>query len=184
MTQPKPKIKFSVDDYMTTPDEKRYQLLAGELILAPAPKDIHQAIVGHLFVALYQFVNQLGLGWVRVSPYDVVLSRYDVFQPDILFVSNSRAGIITEANIQGAPDLVVEVLSPGTAHYDRGYKRTLYGRHGVLEYWLVDPEAETVEVLTLEDNGLAPAAATYCRGDTLASPLLAGLSIDLEPVFR
>ena len=183
MTQPKPKIKFSVDDYMTTPDEKRYQLLAGALILAPAPKDIHQAIVGHLFVTLYQFVNQLGLGWVRVSPYDVVLSRYDVFQPDILFVSNSRAGIITEANIQGAPDLVVEVLSPGTARYDRGYKRTLYGRHGVLEYWLVDPEAETVEVLTLEEAGLTP-AATYRRGDTLASPLLAGLSIDLEPVFR
>ena len=183
MTQPKPKIKFSVDDYMTTPDEKRYQLLAGALILAPAPKDIHQAIVGHLFVTLYQFVNQLGLGWVRVSPYDVVLSRYDVFQPDILFVSNSRAGIITEANIQGAPDLVVEVLSPGTARYDRGYKRTLYGRHGVLEYWLVDPEAETVEVLTLEEAGLTP-AATYRRGDTLASPLLAGLSIDLEPVFQ
>jgi Uma2 family endonuclease len=96
MTQPKPRIKFTVDDYMTTPDDKRYQLLDGELILAPAPKDKHQAIVVALLVALHQFVNQNGLGWVRVSPYDVVLSRTDVIQPDILFVSNARAHIITE----------------------------------------------------------------------------------------
>ena len=183
MTQPKPKIKFTVDDYMTTPDEKRYQLLDGELILAPSPIPKHQACILVIGMALLQFITTRELGKVWVAPLDVVLSRYDVFQPDILFVSNSRAGIITEANIQGAPDLLVEVLSPGTARYDRGYKRTLYGRHGVLEYWLVDPEAETVEVLTLEDNGLTP-AATYCRGDTLASPLLAGQSIDLEPVFQ
>ena len=182
MTQPKPRINFTVDDYMTTPDDKRYQLLDGELILAPAPKDKHQAIVVALLVALHQFVNQNGLGWVRVSPYDVVLSRTDVIQPDILFVSNARSSVITEANIQGAPDLVVEILSPGTARYDRGYKRTLYSRHGVLEYWLVDPEAETVEVLSQGDSGLTP-GATYRGDDALMSPLLAGLSIDLKAVF-
>ena len=183
MTQPRPGIKFTVADYMTTPEDKRYQLLDGEVILAPAPTDKHQAIVVALLVAMYQFVHQHGLGWVRVSPYDVVLSDTDVAQPDILFVSNARSGIITEANIQGAPDLVVEVLSPGTARYDRGYKRTLYGRHGVLEYWLVDPAAETVEVLTAGDAGLT-LAATYRCGDVLTSSLLTGLTLDLEPVFR
>ena len=113
---------------------------------------------------------------------DVVLSDYDVAQPDILFVSNERSGLITEANIQGAPDLVVEILSPSTAQYDRGYKRTLYGRHGVREYWLVDPDAETVEVLTESAEGLV-LGDTYRRGDTLTSPLLSGLAIELEQIF-
>jgi Uma2 family endonuclease len=120
---------------------------------------------------------------VLIAPCDVVLSNYDVFEPDLLFVSNARSNIITRANLQGAPDLVVEVLSPGTAGYDRGYKQTLYGRHGVREYWLVDPDAATVEVLIEGAQGLAP-AATYTGDDTLTSPLLDGLAIQLAPVFR
>jgi len=112
----------------------------------------------------------------------IVLSDYDVVQPDILFVSNTRANILTEANIQGAPDLVVEILSPATAQHDREYKRTLYSRHGVREYWLVDPEEDVVEVWTESESGLVLAAA-YQRGDTLASPLLEGLNIPLEPIF-
>ena len=118
-----------------------------------------------------------------LAPYDVVLSDYDVAQPDMLFVSNDRSAIVTERNIQGAPDLVVEVLSPGTPRYDRGYKQVLYSRHGVREYWLVDPDAGTVEVLAESGRELAP-LATYRRGRTLTSPLLEGLSIDLEQVFR
>ena len=178
----KPRIKFTVADYMTTPDDKRYQLLDGELILAAAPNDKHQVIVMNLLVQLYQFVRLFNLGQVRVAPYDVVLSNFDVAQPDILFVSNERAAIITDANIQGAPDLVVEILSPSTQRYDRGYKRTLYSRHGVREYWLVDPEAATVEVLTGGDEGLT-LAATYHRDQSLNSPLLPELVIDLETVF-
>ena len=180
MTQPK--IKFTINDYMTTPEDKRYQLLDGELILAPSPIDRHQAILGELFFALHQFVTENGLGRVRVAPLDVVLSDYDVAQPDLLFVSNSRAEIITEANIQGAPDLVVEILSPSSAQYDRGYKHTLYGRSGVREYWIVDPEDRTVEVYVASDQGLAH-RASYGRNDTLTSPLLTGLAIDLEGVL-
>ena len=183
MTQPKPRIKFTVADYMTTPDDKRYQLLDGDLILAPSPTTRHQRILARLFPLLYEFVTSNELGEVFLAPYDVIFANEDVAQPDLLFVSNARSDIITEANIQGAPDLVVEILSPGTARYDRGYKLTLYGRHGVREYWLVDPEAESVEVLTLGETGLAP-TATYRRGDTLASPWLAGLALDLAPVFR
>ena len=178
----KPRIKFTVADYMTTPEDKRYQLLDGELILAAAPTLKHQKISIELSVALHLFANERGLGIVRYAPVDVVLSEHDVAQPDILFVSNERADIITEANIQGAPDLVIEVLSPSTKEYDRGYKLTLYSRHWVREYWLIDPIAETVEVLTLTGEGLTP-LATFSREDTLTSPLLPGLAIDLKQVF-
>jgi Uma2 family endonuclease len=178
----RPKIKFTVDDYMSTPEGKRYQLLDGEMILAPSPTERHQAIIGNLYWALRQFVSQRSLGRVWFAPLDVVFSNYDVAQPDILFVSNGRSSIITEANIQGAPDLVIEVLSPSTARYDRGYKRTLYGRFDVREYWLVDPEAETVEVLTATEQGLI-SYATCQRSDTLTSLLLKGLDLSLEQIF-
>lgn len=178
----RPRIKFTVDDYMTTPEDKRYQLLDGELVLAPSPTNKHQTIALLLSMALHQFVFDNHLGQVWFAPLDVILSNYDVVQPDILFVSDGREDIVTEANIQGAPDLVVEILSPATEQYDRGYKRTLYSRHGVQEYWIVDPSAETVEVLTETDQGLT-LTATYSRNEALVSPLLSGLSIDLDQIF-
>jgi Uma2 family endonuclease len=181
-----PRIKFTINDYMSTPNEKRYQLLDGELLVAPSPTRKHQTISGQLYLTMTQFVTQSQLGQVWYAPLDVILSNHDVVQPDILFVSNARANILTEANVQGAPDLVVEILSPATAQHDREYKRTLYSRHGVREYWLVDPEEDMVEVWTERDSesgtGLVLAAA-YQRGDTLASPLLEGLNIPLEAIF-
>ena len=182
MAQPKPRIKFTVKDYMSTPEGTRYQLLDGEMILAPSPTNYHQTLVAQFFLALYSFVEENSLGKVWFSPFDVILSDTDVAQPDILFVSNARSSIVTEANIQGAPDLVVEVISPGTAQYDRGYKQVLYGRHNVLEYWQVDPEAQSVEVLSQGDAGLAQ-VASYSRQQALVSPLLDGLTIDLDDIF-
>ncbi len=182
MVQRKPRLKFTVKDYMSTPDDKRCQLLDGEMIVAPSPTFRHQTIVMNLALVLRQFVSERFLGRVWLAPLDVVLSNHDVAQPDILFVSNARSDIVTEANIQGAPDLVVEILSRGTAVYDRGYKQALYGRHGVREYWLVDPDAETVEVLTQGEQGLAP-LATYQRGGLITSPLLEGLALEMEQVF-
>ena len=178
----KPRIKYTVADYMTTPDGKRYQLLDGDLILAPSPTDRHQAIIGTLFFLLYQYNLETGSGYVRMAPLDVHLSEYDLTQPDILFVSNDRASIITATSIQGAPDLVVEILSPSTERYDRGYKRTMYARNGVREYWLVDPVAETVELLTEGEEGFVT-EFLYQRDQILASPLLPGLSINLNRVF-
>ena len=178
----KPRIKFTVADYLTTPDDKRYQLLDGELILAPSPTDRHQSIVGHLHVALYEFINSNGLGRVRLAPLDVFLTEHDVAQPDMLFVSNSRIDIIAEGKVQGAPDLVVEILSPSTQRYDRGYKQTLYAQHGVQEYWLVDPATETVEVLVLSEQGFS-LHAIYDRNQSLISPLLSGMAIALHTVF-
>ncbi|MSQ07289.1 MAG: Uma2 family endonuclease, partial [Dehalococcoidia bacterium] len=144
MAQPKPRLKFTVDDYMATPEGTRYQLLDGELIVAPAPNSRHQTVSRDVFIALHQFISVHRLGEVWYAPFDVVLSEHDVTQPDILFVSYDRANIITPANIQGAPELVVEVLSPSTQQDDRGYKRRVYGRHGVREYWIVDPVGETI----------------------------------------
>ena len=178
----KPRIKYTVADYMTTPDDKRYQLLDGELILAPSPTDRHQAIIGILFFLLYQYNLETGWGHVRMAPLDVHLSEFDLTQPDLLLVSNDRASIVTAANIQGAPDLVVEILSPSTERHDRGYKRTMYARNGVREYWLVDPAAETVEVLTEAEEGFVT-ESIFQREQTLLSPLLPGLSIDLNRVF-
>ena len=177
-----PRIKFAINDYMSMPNEKRYQLLDGELILAPSPTTRHQTILLRLSRILHDAVNSTQLGQVWVAPLDVILSDHDVVQPDLLFVSNARENIVTEANVQGAPDLVVEILSPATAQHDREYKRTLYSRHGVREYWLVDPEEDVVEVWTESETGLV-LAATYQQGDTLASPLLRGLNIPLEVIF-
>ncbi len=181
-----PSIKFTVTDYMSMPDGKRYQLLDGELIVAPSPTSKHQSISGQLYLTMRQFVTQSQLGRVWYAPLDVILSDHDVVQPDLFFVSKVRENIVTEANVQGAPDLVVEILSPATAQHDREYKITLYSRHGVREYWLVDPDEDTVEVWTESDSesgtGLV-LTATYRRGDTLESPLLEALNIPLEAIF-
>ena len=179
----RPRVKFTVNDYMTAPPDELFQLLDGEMVLAPSPTSSHQRISGRLFLALQEFVSSHDLGEVWFAPLDVVLSEHDVAQPDLLFVSNARSSVITQANIQGAPDLVVEVLSPGTAEYDRGYKRTLYGRSGVLEYWLVDPETRTIEVMT-EGGERMTVHSTYSSDDNLESPMLPGLTLPLAEIFR
>ena len=111
-----------------------------------------------------------------------MFSDTDVVQPDLLFVSNERSYIVNEINIQGAPDLVIEILSPSSAERDRTFKRSLYARNGVGEYWLVDPENKTVEVLRLGDHGFEP-TATFGEADTLTTPLLEGLRLNLDEVF-
>ncbi|MEW6228855.1 MAG: Uma2 family endonuclease, partial [Bacillota bacterium] len=112
----------------------------------------------------------------------VVLSEYDVVQPDLLYVSRDRLSIIKEANIWGAPDLVVEILSPSSTKWDREIKREVYARFGVRELWLVDPQARSIEVATLKDGALLT-LHTYCVGATLASPLLAGFALDVGGLF-
>ena len=178
----KPKVKLTVADYLETPEGAAYQLMDGELILAAAPNNQHQRVNRSLLLALHRFISDHNLGEVWFAPFDVVLSDHDVVQPDLLFVSHSRDAIITAANIQGAPDLAVEVLSPSTEGYDRGYKRELYARHGVREYWLVDPDLETIEVLTPGNGGFV-CYALYNRRETLTSPLLPGLAVALAAIF-
>ena len=148
----------------------------------PAPTIKHQRISRHLYSSLDAFARSKGLGEVWYAPCDVVLSRHDVAQPDLFFVSTARAHIVTERNVQGAPDLIVEILSASTADWDRGYKQHLYAIHGVREYWLVDPDAELVEVLVLGDAGYET-AGVYRADDTITSHLLEDLSIPVNDVF-
>ena len=127
--------------------------------------------------------KERGLGSVYSAPTDVVLSDTDVVQPDLLFVSTEREHIITRANIQGAPDLAVEIRSPSTAERYVTVKRKLYAEHRVKEYWLVDPDAMTVTVLLLGESGYRE-VGTYESGQSLVSPTLEGFSLRLEEIFQ
>ena len=182
VTTANPRIKFTYADYRNTPEDKRYELIDGELIMAAAPRIIHQRTERKLVTSLDIFVERNGLGEIFYAPTDVVLSDTDVVQPDILFVSNELAHIITEDNIRGAPNLVIEILSPSTAARDRTLKRALYAKHGVQEYWQVDTDARTIAVLTLTERGFE-LAAVYGEGQTLTSPLLPGFELELDLVF-
>ncbi len=174
--------KLTYADYLKTPDDERYELLSGELIMSPSPREIHQYILGRLYLQLGAFIYGRNLGKVYFAPFDVVLSDTDVVQPDLLFVSYERDEIITPDNVQGAPDLVVEILSPATAKRDRTFKPDLYAQHGVQEYWIVDPDARTIMVL-LRDESRFKVVGIYGEEQTLRSPSLAGFSIALQEIF-
>ncbi len=175
--------RHTYEDYLETPDDERWELLDGELAMAPSPSMSHQIFNTRLGARLLTFVEGRNLGKVISAPADVFLSETNVVQPDLLFVSIEREHIITRAHVQGAPDLAVEVASPSTGERDRTVKRNLYAEHGVREYWLVDPDAMTVTVLTLGE-GAFEEAGVYGKGDTITSPTLEGFSVDLDDIFR
>ena len=178
------RIRFTYHDYKSIPetDPRRFELLDGELVMAPVPSVWHQNIAGNLYAYLRQVVRKHNLGRVFFAPIDVVLSETDVVQPDLLFVARGHEDRIREEGIFGAPDLVVEILSPATESRDRGYKRTLYARHGVREYWIVDPQARRVEVYTLTSQGLT-LWQTFGPGQTLRSALLPEFTLPVDEVF-
>lgn len=189
MATPDRRIKFSYADYKSLPESetRRYELLDGELVMVPSPTEYHQRILRKLAFPLLGFVEACALGQVYFAPLDVVLGQgaeREVVQPDLFYIGKEREGIIAAEEIRGAPDLVIEVLSPATAERDRTYKRTLYARHGVREYWLVDPETRSIEVLTHAPSGFQH-EATYRAGANavLTSPLLPGLQIPLSEIF-
>ena len=177
-------VRYSVRDYMNLPEseERRYELIEGEMYMVPSPTTGHQRTAVELETVLVGFVRSRGLGEVLHAPLDVVLSDEDVLQPDIMFVSKHRSSIVTSSNIQGAPDLVVEILSPGTAKRDRTIKRARYGRFGVREYWIVDPESKSLEVTRAGESGLET-VRVYPEGTVATSPLLEGLRIEVSTIF-
>ncbi len=183
----KAQIKFTYEDYKSLPESEteRYELLEGELVMVPSPDTEHQDIVGNLFRLLSDHVHKHRLGKVYLAPLDVVLGERDeeeVVQPDILYISHRRQGIIAREEIRGAPDLVIEVLSPSTAQRDRTLKKKLYARHGVQEYWIVDPKAQTLEVYEWHPKGFER-VGLYGAEQTLTSRLLPTLRIPLREVF-
>ena len=174
------------DDYAAIEDGNRYQLIEGELILSPAPNMRHQAILANLFSLLHPFVRRNRLGQTFFAPSDVVLKAEPpglVVQPDIFFIARDREAIITLANVQGAPDLVIEALSPSTARLDTVRKLRLYGKYGVKEIWFISHEMDQVEVLRLGADGRYGRPELYVPGDTMTSLLLPGFSLAVAELF-
>lgn len=180
-TEPRP---FTVDDYMSLPEHgPRYQLIDGELYMAPAPNRRHQFISGEIEYLLRKYLERKPIGVIYDAPFDVQLTDITVVQPDIAFFSKKRAAYLTEHGAEGAPELVVEILSPKTARLDVGVKREIYARTGVLELWIVEPDAEVVKVYRLQENSQNP-AQTLSANQILSTPILPGLKIDLKRIFE
>lgn len=160
------------------PDLNRYELIEGELFASRAPNTEHQRRSGNLFGHLWNLVRECELGEVFAAPYDVHLVPGTVFEPDIIFVSKARLSIIKEGCIEGAPDLVVEVISDSSRMMDRFVKRDRCAEFGVLEYWLFDPVEPRIEVLRLE-AGKYRLVGSYGPKDALESPTFPGFRLPL-----
>lgn len=177
------RVMLTYEDYCRMPSGNRYELVEGDIRMTPSPSVFHQRISRRIEKVLLEWVERHELGEVLHAPIDVVLSEHNVVQPDILYVARERLGIIKEANIQGAPDLVVEILSPSTAEWDRVTKRRVYARFGVREFWIVDPEGRNIEVCVFRDCELKT-FQVYPPGTRLSSPLLNDFTLDVAEVFR
>ena len=176
------RIKFTYEDYRNAPEDKRYELIDGELYMVPSPKEAHQGVSMNFAILLGALVRRLRIGYLYAAPFDVVLSDTDVVQPDLVFVSRERAHIITSDNIRGVPDLVIEILSPSTAERDKTFKRALYARYGVREFWLVNTDTHTIEVLVLTEDGFET-YAVFAKGQTLTSPTFTDFALSIDEVF-
>lgn len=174
--------RLTYEDYAKTPDDERYELLEGELVMAPSPNMPHQDSQSKLGWRMAAFAERHELGAVFFSDTDVVLSDTDVVKPDLLFISKEREHIITHANIRGAPDLVVEILSSSTSRRDWNDKRELYAKHGVREYLIMDPSNKIVWRLALKEGALEIENAYY-EGDAIESSVLEGFSVAVNDIF-
>ena len=173
----KREVVLTYEDYAALPaDGRRYEIHDGELSVTPAPSPQHQMISGNLFMVIRHHVKTNGLGEVFYAPLDVILSKSAIVQPDIVYLDNARLGAISGRGIEGAPMLVVEILSPSTTLIDRNAKRLIYARHGVPFYWLVDPEGRAIEALVLGPEGYS--LAVRASGDEpLALPPFPDLAL-------
>jgi Uma2 family endonuclease len=182
-----PGLKLTYDDFVLFPDDgKRHELIDGEHYVTPSPNLKHQKVSGNLHLLIGVWLENHPVGQIYYAPFDVVFSRYDVVEPDLLYVAHARAAdVLTPQNVQGAPDLVIEIGSPGTRKRDETIKRRLYERFGVSEYWVVDPELDVVRVYRREGEGFGRAVELSREaGDVLATPLLPGLEMALARIFR
>ena len=172
--------RYTYADYLKLDDDHDYEVVGGKLIVVPRPRPYHQEIVGGFIEMLRGFLRLNGVGKVY-SDVDVVLDN-QVVSPDIVLILEEHLSRVQETHINGAPDLVIEVLSPSTEKYDRKQKSQLYYAHGVKEYWLVDPALQLVEIFTAGEKDWNR-AGIYDEEDTLVSPLLPGLRVELKGIF-
>lgn len=177
------KEKHNIKDYKLLPEGSPYQLIEGELVMTPAPSIFHQIVSGNLNERIRLFVKEKGAGLLLYSPVDVYLDDENAFQPDLVFVSRQRRDIIKDDGIHGAPDMIVEILSPSTAYYDIKKKFKLYEKFGVKEYWIVDPEMKNVELYSFV-NGKFVLKAGISEQGAVRSVILEELELSLEDIFR
>ena len=161
--------KTMMEVFEGLPEGTMVQLIENNIVMSPSPLDRHQAALVEIASDLLQFVKKNKLGVVRIAPYDVYLDKKNAFQPDICFIANEHIHLIQENGLHGAPDLVIEILSPGTARYDMYEKKDVYERTGVKELWLVDPATKTATGYFLSGNSYEE---FYKKTGSLGSRLL------------
>jgi Uma2 family endonuclease len=180
-------VKLTYDDFVLFPDDGlRHELIDGEHYVTPSPNTKHQRVLGNLHLLVGPWLRAHPVGELFLAPFDVVFTPSDVVEPDLLYMSNERAAeILTDANVQGVPELVVEIGSPSTRRRDETVKRLLYERAGVSEYWVVDPELDLIRVYRRDGERFArPAELSAEAGDMLTTTLLPGLALQLVDIFR
>ena len=173
--------RWTYEDYYKLDDEKRYEIIGGHLLIAPAPTLWHQNWLMDLAVLLRQHIRKNQLGRLFIAPVDVVLDDENTVQPDLVFVASANAGILRQRAIFGAPDLLVELVSPASVRRDRYVKKELYARFGVKEYWIGDPANASMEIFALHKGRYKPHCAVEEKGK-LTSLVLTGLEFDLSEI--
>jgi len=182
-----PGVKLTYDDFGLFPDDgRRHELIDGEHYVTPSPNRKHQKVSLNISLMIGNWLERNPIGQLFYAPFDVIFSIFDVVEPDLLYMSNERAAnVLTDANVKGAPELVIEIGSEGTRRRDETIKRRLYERAGVAEYWVVDPEIDVVRMFRRGADGFQrPIELTAENNDTLTTPLLPGLSLPLSRIFR
>jgi Uma2 family endonuclease len=175
--------RATIEDYESLEEGAPYQLIAGELIMSPSPSFFHQSISMNLSIELGSFIKQKKIGVLIAAPIDVHLSDEDVYQPDLIFIRADRTRGIRKDKLRIIPDLVVEVLSPSTGYYDLTRKKEMYCSSGVTEYWIVNPEAETIEIM-VKRGDIYQTEQFLHKTDTLESAMFPGFSMKIEDVFE
>ncbi|HCJ78761.1 MAG TPA: restriction endonuclease [Desulfotomaculum sp.] len=177
-----PKEIYTYADYALLPEGAPYQLIGGKLVMTPSPIPYHQSISMRLELKLASHVLERNLGMVYDAPLDVYLEETETYQPDIIFIAKERRSIIEPTKINGAPDLVVEILSPSTAYYDLKKKFKVYAKHGVKEYWIVDPLEKSVEVYTGKDGNFTLMQRAEKEG-VISSEVVKGFAVEIKDIF-
>jgi Uma2 family endonuclease len=179
--------RLTYDDFLLFPDDgKRHEIIDGVHYVTPSPRLGHQVLVGRLYFEIESWIRQHpGAGTVFLSPLDVIFTKWDIVEPDLLFVAADQQDILTDKNVQGPPALVIEIASPGTRKRDEGIKHRLFDRGGVREYWLVDPDRRRVRVWRRQPDGSFARVADLSReqNDIITTPLLPQLTISLVQLF-
>lgn len=185
-----PPRRMSYEEFLRLPEEKgRCELISGWVVREPSPGYLHQAAVGNLHFLLRQHCQGTGRGLVLLGPFDTVLSRENVVQPDLLYVATERFHVVTRKRMQGPPDLAVEVISPYSVRKDRVWRLSHYARAGIREYWIADPERRSIEVFVLADTSASDVGPRYealgifTPGTSLRSMVLPGFTCDPAEVF-